>query len=188
MVLKPGDIIGYTGLEWISAAINLATGGLPFWSINHVGMLAHEKNGRLFVFQSTAYPVRPCDVTGNLVKGVQGHDLTSIDLYGGRIWHYPLYRELYEHESDRLTDWLYAHLGVPYDPKGAARSAGKLFSLIESLFRGPDLEYIFCSELLAAAYATVGLSPTDHVSRWNPNKLLRKLRRDGILLKPRRLV
>jgi hypothetical protein len=188
MVLKPADIIGYTGLEWVSGAINLATGGLPFWSINHVGMLAHEKNGRLYVFQSTAYPVRPCDVTGNLVKGVQGHDVTSIDLYGGKIWHYPVYRELYTHESDRLTEFMYSHLGVPYDTPGAARSGGKLLASIEALFRRPNLELIFCSELVAAAYAAVGLSATDHSSKWSPNMLLRRLRRDGVLLKPERLV
>lgn len=188
MLLKPGDIIGYTGLEWISAAINLATGGLPFWSINHVGILAYAKTGRLFVFQSTAYPVRPCDVTGHLVQGVQGHDLTSIDLYGGKIWQYPHYRDLYDHESDRLTNWLYDHLGKPYDKSGAARSAGKLFALIESKIREPNLELIYCSELVAAAYAAIGLSPTDHVSKWSPNKLLRKLRRNGVLLKPHRLV
>lgn len=188
MLLKPGDVLGYTGREWISAAINLATGGVPGWSINHVGILAYAKNGQVYVFESTAFPVRPCDVTGNLVHGVQGHNITSIDLYGGRVWHYPLYRDLYQHETDRLTDFLYEHLGTPYDKPGAARSAGKLFSLVESIFRGPNLDYIFCSELLAAAYATVGLSPTDNVSRWSPNKLLRKLRREGVLSKPKRLV
>ena len=53
-------------------------------------------------------------------------------------------------------------------------------SWIESLFREQDLHAIFCSEWVAAAYAVTGLYPTDNVSRWNPNRLIRCLRWQGV--------
>ena len=36
---KAGDIIGFSGDSWLSVGINLATYGIPFWSLSHVGIL-----------------------------------------------------------------------------------------------------------------------------------------------------
>ena len=42
-------------------------------------------------------------------------------------------------------------------------------------------------EMISAAYADIGLMPTDNASRWNPNSLVRHLRHHEILLKPFRI-
>jgi hypothetical protein len=76
---------------------------------------------------------------------------------------------------------------TPYDEMGAFRSAGIGLSWIESLFREEDLTTIFCSEWCCAAHTEIGIFRTDNVSRWNPNRFVRTERRQGILLKPRRL-
>ena len=54
-------------------------------------------------------------------------------------------------------------------------------------FLEEDVTTIFCSEWCCAAHTAIGLFRTDNVSRWNPNRFVRTERRQGILLKPRRL-
>jgi len=187
--IKAGDIIGFSGRSWISAAVNIATYGIPLWGISHVGIMAHAADGRLLIFESTSLDGNiPCEITGKPICGTQAHSLDFIlGHYDGKAYHYPLYRALYPSENERLTAFLIGTIGVPYDMTGAFRSAGVGLSWIESLFRRQDLTSIFCSEWVAAAYAVTGLHPTDNVSRWNPNRLCRHLRGRNILCKPRRL-
>lgn len=187
--VKAGDTVGFSGRSWLSAGINIATYGIPFWGISHVGIMANAPAGRLLIFESTSLDGDiPCEITGKPICGTQAHDLDFIlQHYSGKAWHYPLYRPLYPNEDERLTEFLFDTIGVPYDALGAFRSAGVGLSWIESLFREQSLASIFCSEWTAAAYAVVGLFATDNVSRWNPNRLVRHLRRASILLKPRRL-
>ena len=186
--VKAGDLIAFSGESFVSDLINIATYGIPRWSISHVGLMGEAADGRLLLFESTTLDGLPCEITGAHFDGTQAHLLEKvIAVYGGKVWHYPLYRRLYDAERQRLTSFLMAAIGVPYDQLGAMRSAGVGLSWIESLFREQDLSSIFCSEMAAAAYAAVGLFATDNVSRWSPNRLTRRLRRAEILLKPWRL-
>lgn len=187
--IKAGDVIGFSGRSWLSAGINVATYGLPLVSISHVGVMAHTPQHRLLIFESTQLDGdEPCEITREPILGTQAHTLERIlELYRGRVWHYPFYRPLYPWEENRLTRFLMATIGVTYDLTGAMRAGGVGLSWVESLFREQDLTTIFCSEWVAAAYAFVGLHRTDNVSRWSPNRLVRRLRSDGTLLRPRRL-
>jgi hypothetical protein len=185
---KAGDIIGFSGDSWISTLVNIATYGIPFWSLSHVGVLGHADDGRLMLFESTQLDGLPCEITGEVFLGTQAHQLEHVvEAYKGKVWHYPVFRPLYAGEDERLTDFLMATLHAPYDRLGAFRSAGVGLSWIESLLHPDNLNSIFCSELVAAAYACIGLWATDNVSRWNPNRLVRRLRAAGVLRKPRRL-
>jgi len=188
-VIKAGDIIGFSGYNWISAGVNIATYGIPLWDLSHVGVMANTPDKRLLIFESTTLDGNhPCEITGKPIAGTQAHHLERIiKLYHGAVWHYPLYRPLYAWEDERFIEFLMGTIGTPYDEMGAFRSAGVGFSWIESLFREQNLTTIFCSEWIAAAYTYVGLHPMDNVSRWNPNRLARHLRGDGILGKARRL-
>jgi hypothetical protein len=186
--LKAGDVIGFSGNSWISALINVGTYGIPFWGISHVGVMAHAADGRLLLFESTTLENMPCEISGECFNGTQAHDLTKIlQAYAGKVWHYPLYRPLYEHEDRRLTEFLMATIHTPYDAMGAFRAAGVGLSFVESLFREQDLHMIFCSEWVAAAYADLGLMPTVSAARWNPNHLCRMLQYKELVFKPRRL-
>lgn len=188
--VKAGDIIGYSGRSWLSAGINIATYGVPLWSISHVGIMAHAPDGRLLLFESTSLDGKvPCAITGQPIHGTQAHPLEEmVRLYAGRAYHYPFYRQLYEYEDQRLTEFLVDTIGVPYDMTGAFRSGGVGLSFMESLFRPANLTSIFCSEWVAAAYAVTGLHATDNVSRWSPNRLVRHLRYwHPLLCKPKRL-
>jgi len=187
--VKAGDIIGFSGRSWLSAGINVATYGFPLFGISHVGILANSPDGKLRIFESTTLEGEvPCEITGKVICGTQAHSLDFIlKAYKGRAYHYPLCRTLYPHEDARLTEFLMSTIGTPYDMMGAFRSGGIGLSWIESLFREQNLQTIFCSEWVAAAYSVTGLHASDHVSRWNPNRLVRHLRLHGILCKPRRL-
>ena len=186
--IKAGDIIGFSGDSWISTLVNIATYGMPFWGLSHVGIMGHADDGRLMLFESTQLDDLPCEITGEVFLGTQAHQLEHVvSVYKGKVWHYPLYRPLYASEDERLTEFLMATIHTPYDKLGALRSAGVGLSWIESLLHHDNLNSIFCSELVAAAHAYIGLWATDNVCRWNPNRLARRLRRAGVLRRPRRV-
>jgi hypothetical protein len=186
--VQSGDIIGFSGDCITSDLINIATYGIPRWGISHVGIMGGATDGRLLLFESTTLDGLPCEITEKPFCGTQAHSLDAVvRSYKGKIWHYPLYRSLYDNEQQRLTDFLIGTIHTPYDEMGAFRSAGVGLSWIESLFREQDLSKIFCSEWCVAAHTAIGIFRTDNVSRWNPNRFVRTERRRGILLKPWRM-
>jgi hypothetical protein len=186
-IVRPGDIIGFSGASLISDLINVATYGIPRWGISHVGIMG-EVDDRLLLFESTTLDDLPCVLTGQNFAGSKAHNLSDVlAAYSGKAWHYPLCRELYDNERTRLSEFLLETIHTPYDDMGAFRSAGVGLSWIESLFRDENLDSIFCSEWCCAAHTAIGMFRTDNVSRWNPNRFIRVERRQGILRRPRRL-
>jgi hypothetical protein len=184
-MFKPADIVAFSGIGLISDIINVATWGIPRFGVSHVGIVAGSKDG-LLLWESTTLDELPCQIQGKKVSGVQCHPIdAAIERYRGRIWRYPLYRELYPEETQRLTAFLMAQIGKGYDEIGAFRSAG--FGPIESMLHPENLHALFCSELVAAAYREIGIMPTDNAGKWNPHALVRSLRRREILLRPERL-
>jgi hypothetical protein len=185
--VKAGDIIGFSGDSWMSFGISVATLGIPFWDLSHVGIIG-EHEGELLLFESTTLSDLACVIQEKRVSGVQAHRMDDrVQAYRGKAWLYPVYRSLYPPESKRLSSFLTKHIGKDYDTIGAVRSGGKVCSWIESLLRRQDLSSLFCSELCAAAFQCTGILPTDNASRWNPNRLVRACRRRGILRQPWRL-
>ena len=188
LTVRSGDLIGFSGESFISDFINVVTYGVPRWGISHVGIMGEAPDGRLLLFESTTLDGLSCEITRTRFNGTQAHLLDAVvKAYQGKVWHYPLCRTLYENERQRLTQFLMETIHTPYDEMGAFRSAGIGLSWIESLFREEDLTTIFCSEWCCAAHTEIGIFRTDNVSRWNPNRFVRTERRQGILLKPRRL-
>ena len=208
--IKAGDLIGFSGSSWGSVTICLGTYGIPWWSLSHVGVVGDVFVGDLnypsslrgvrdecsapgtaakhLLFESTIGSERSCVIRGGLRRGTQAHwPHWSVGTYKGKVWHYPLYRHLRPLESVLFTKYLIDNLGKDYDLIGAMRSGGVGLSWIETMFREEDLSSLFCSEYVAAAYSHVKLLDSRSASRWNPARLVRRLRRKGILLKPRRL-
>lgn len=185
--IKTGDIIAFSGFGRKSVFVNLVTFGIPYWYASHVGIIGEYK-GEQLLFESTTLSNVPCVVQGKSFKGVQAVRTSErLESYRGRVYHYPIYRPLFGFEADRLNEFLIDKVGTPYDLHGGMRSATHGLSWLESKFKGEDLNFIFCSELVAAAHAKIGLLQTSSASRWNPNRLIRYERRTGILRRPRRL-
>ena len=174
---KSGDILAFSGRNFLSDIINIGTYGIPRWSVSHVGIVAggHYTCGDTLIYEA-------------LPKGVEVRNVNSIiKQYNGRVWVYPLYRNLYPHEVAVLCESLLSTVGIPYDKEGAGRSAGFLFASIQALFRGQDLSTFFCSELIANKLSEIGIHPVTNASKWNPNRLVRDLRKDKVVCKPIRL-
>src|SRR5260370_83850 len=108
---RPGDIIGFSGNAWTSAFIQIVTYGCPWRSLSHVGIIGHHDD-QLLEFESDENPLLPCAIQGTIARGVQAHDINEkIATYPGRVWHYPLSRELYDFEQRRLDLFLHDHIG-----------------------------------------------------------------------------
>jgi hypothetical protein len=184
---QAADLIGFSGYNPGSAAINLVTVGVPFWSLSHVAIVGQYR-GRKVLFESTTLNDQPCLITGRRIKGVQCHDIASrVADYRGAVWHYPLTRPLFEHELVRLQEFLNSKVGLPYNDIGAVRVGGIILPLIENYLSEESRSSLFCSELCAAAYNRIGIFPTAYCGRWSPNHLARQMSRYGLFHKPVRL-
>ncbi len=175
--LEPGDIIGFSGRSLASDAVNLLSFGVPRWSLSHVGILA---------FQQDHLSLRLFDSASGF--GVRHQDVRDgVERYNGKAWLYGLQRPLYLNESLRLAASTQGSLGKAYDTAGALRAGGKLWAAVQGIARGEDLATFFCSEFVAEQLSFIGVFNTTNSSRWNPNHLMRTLRRLGIVQPPVRI-
>lgn len=187
---KLGSIIGFSGKDWQCDLINVCSLGIPRYSIHHVGLMG-SLHGELLLYESKGMgdaesPTAKCARAGQRVNGVQAHKFQEIldNAKDTRIWHYPLRRELYEHEAERLSWLLDNKLGVRYDLTGALETGGYLTRFLAAQLREEDTSQLFCSELVCDVLVETGLFHTDNVSKWSPNRLLRELIAAGIYGKP----
>lgn len=184
--MKPGDVIGFSGRSLESAAINLATCGVPLRGISHVGIIVDT--GRFPCLLESNTQVHRCVMSGLQATGVKAYSISRrIDAYRGRVWHYPLYRALYSHESERLTAEASTMLGREYDYRGALCAGGiGLAARFVSMLRLADLASLFCSECAVSLLSAIGVFPADNPGRYSPNGMIRTLRACGVLCKPTR--
>ena len=176
--VKAGELIGCSSYSWLDMGINLATRGIPFYHISHVGIVANSVAP--VIFESSMGIKDDCIIQKKRVKGVQAHFLTNrVDDYKGKVWLYPLTRVLSRDERFRLREYLESQIGVQYDALGAFRSRD--LSILEKvLFRVPDLHSLFCSEYCGEAYKQVGIFGSGlNAGSLSPNKLTRLGRKLG---------
>lgn len=194
MQVKSGDLICFSGNDWVCDAINLATFALPRHGIHHVGIVCLSVDGCPLVYEAIGCEgtrPMPCERSGLVGAGFQAHYLDDVlDMTDQRVFHLPLRRALYWHEEERLGNFLDSMIGRPYDKLGAARSGGLVFRILQSFLRREDLAGLFCSEASMSAIVDIGLFSTRSAGLWNPNSMTRFLRAIGlygqyILLKER---
>lgn len=200
--LKTGDVIAFSGNTRVADTINILSTGIPRWSISHVGVIATGADFSYddpqtgcndpVLYEALMKPgKRPCQIQRKRMAGFQAQLLTPyLREDHGKIWHYPLTRPLYEHEQRAAWMFLQAQIGKKYDLDGAIRSGGFIYALVNALLSGrnPDrLNSLFCSESAAGCHNRIGIFPTGNVSRWSPNKWLRRHRLRGTLNKPYRI-
>lgn len=190
MKIQAGDIIAFSGSDWVSDAINLVTWGLPRRGIHHVGIVSLIHNEPvLYEAMSSADYRGPCLRTGRKVAGFQAHKLDEIldTVEGQRVFQLPLRCPLYPHQETRLQQYLDSLLGTPYDRLGAFRAGGLALRTVASLIHRECLSSLFCSEVAAATLAHIGVFQTRTASQWSPNGLCRRLRYEGVCGDFRRL-
>lgn len=180
---RPGDIIGFSGKDWVSDTINVLSLGVPRFGIHHVGIVGYDE----MLFESRGMIAEhPCNEAKCEINGVQVHSIEEVFEYTPRaaIWHYRLRSPLYRHESDRLEWFLRHNLGIPYDLSGAIKSGGIITHFITTMFRPENTSALFCSELACDALVYTGRFQTNNISGWSPNRLCRNLVRNGVVDRP----
>jgi hypothetical protein len=187
MDIRAGDVIAFSGDGGISFVVNILSYGVPWVSISHLGIMG-EHEGELLIFESTTLSNIPCAIQGESIEGVQAVRLKDrVEKYDGKVFHYPLVDQLFGGGKRKLSQFLHDQIGKPYDLIGALRAGGKIWAWLEAQLREEDLNFLFCSELVAASLRHIGRLETDSASRWNPNQLVRHGLKENILHKPRRL-
>lgn len=187
---RAGDLVGFSGSDLLADAINLATLGLPRWGLSHVGILIEHRYFGICLAESTTLASQPCLVAGRVVSGAQLQPIIRrVEQYRGRVWHYPLRLPLGMPLVSALSAYLIGLIEAecPYDTIGAARSRSTLYAAVHRWKHGrEDLRSLFCSELVAAAWARFDLFETTNASGWSPNALVRAARRQDVVLPPYR--
>jgi len=196
-LIRPGDVLGFSGCNPTSTAIRVCTCGLICCGgLSHVAIVTWWPGRRRGTFpqrprvlcESTSQADKPCLIQERPVSGVQIHHIRArILAYPGRVWHYPLSRPLDWEQVQQLYRFCRKHLGAPYDYIGAAEARHTPLARLILKLRREDLDEVFCSEFVAACHRKLGLLATDNASRFSPNRLVRTERRRKILGKPRRL-
>lgn len=181
---KHGDIVAFQTPGLTSAVIRAVT----FGSVSHVGIVS-DHAGRLALYESTTLAAgsQPCVVAGRAVKGVQVHWIEEIANRPGKVWRYPIAKALDEKESRRLKIFLVSQLGKDYDYAGALSSGPRLLRWASWLLKEESVSSIFCSELVARAYARLLRWEIKNADCYNPNNLLRRLSRRGCVKPPERV-
>lgn len=153
--IKTGDIILYSGKGAVSSGIRFGTGSE--WS--HVGMAMRiEGWDAVLCWESTTLNTVKDIELNRAVKGVQLVPLSErVIKYNGRI----AIRHL---EGVGLTDAIFENLkilrrqliGRPYE-KSTLELLNAALDLGDWTTNAEDLSSLFCSELVAEAYQTMGL-------------------------------
>lgn len=180
IILKVGDVLGFSGSGFISDFINCVTFGIPRKGLSHVAIVAPWK-GDLILFESTTLDTEPCLITGKHTRGVQAHPLTAYEGYDGRVYLYPVITSVKEAALEKFVS---ETIGRPYDTFGAFRSGG--LGLRASL-AAMDLRTLFCSELVAASLSVSSGWRCGNASSLNPNHMAHDAIRDNVLGNPVRL-
>lgn len=166
---NPGDVLVYSGRGCVSYIIRIDTCS-PY---SHVAVLAMVTQSdlerymqrpcesrrwsispeainlwrdRLLVFESTTLTDFPCSLSGKKIRGVQAHELDSVDSYQGRVWRIPMTVPLLPSQSQRLTDALLDRIAVEYDDRGAILAGTRILRWLTPYVR--DRSKLYCEELV----------------------------------------
>lgn len=165
--VQPGDVIAFGGSGWVSELIKLSMRA----PVSHTGVILTGRSaGRAdpeFV-ESTMYRER-----GQLRLRVRIASFQSVwRTYQGTAWWLPLRNCVRTEALDaaRFDSFLRGHRGMPFDlPGGAGILLREMWEQVRDLIVGDDqesflqrdrdLQFFFCSELVAAAFQDAGLAP-----------------------------
>jgi hypothetical protein len=177
----PGDLLVFAGTGFDSRFIALAS--CRPWQLllgqwfSHIGICARGPAGEVLVFESTTLCELPCEILRRKVHGIQAHKPRQrLDVYPGKAWRLRLApREtLTGAESRRLTSFLMADIGKPYDYDGALVAGTFVLRLCRMFLSRTDV--FFCSDLVMAALKDVGRVDHDLNPRsYSPGRAVRDL-------------
>jgi len=160
-LVRVGDVFAYSGKSDLSSLIKFRTGS-PY---SHVSVcigfhkLLLGQPASLLMCESTIQVDKKDDISGEILKGVQIHKISSrFAMETGTVWWVPLKKYLTELQEFRMMEWIFKKHSsrTPYDKIQAIGSAIDWWDGI-GFENKPDFEKLFCSELVARAYQVAGV-------------------------------
>jgi len=193
--VRPGDVIGFSGLSSLDRWICYSTMCWPGRGLAHVGMCTRsplDNDNGLVLFESTMTWPRPCMYAGQVVHGPQFQPLEERIYLGqeqGSVWLFRLRQPLTDPDVRKLTALCIADCGKAYDVKGAIRArklglgwlARRVFPKDENPHR------LFCSEAIAIRLRDLGRWDPGNASEWDPDSMGWSIVRDGVTCERKRL-
>ena len=164
-----GDIWLFRGRSFADRAIQTVTNS----PVNHVGMAVALEDMPALLWHAELGRSLPDAWTGERHRGVQLHKLADAvrtwdDKYGQRAWIRRLDGPLTREHEDRLIQTIDKYDGHPFPT-----TPGLMRSWATGRVRRREVarETIYCAELLAITYQSMGLLPTKRPSSWyDPGK------------------
>jgi hypothetical protein len=153
--LKTGDVILFSGKGAISNVIKLFSGGK--WS--HVGMVLriHEFSDAVLLWESTGLNDIPDIETALPTKGVQLVPLSQrLSTYPGEVTFRKLNKATTKDMFHKLSDKRKELSRKPYE-KSEMELLMAAWDKFGGASSGEDLSSLFCSELVAEGYQSMGL-------------------------------
>lgn len=168
--VKSGDIIAFSGVSLFSRVIKIATKS----QISHVG-IAIERNGIMYVCESTTENKEPDALTGKLIKGVQLHKLKDrVKAYNGKVYYLKLKKELTKEEEETLRQSILdTHKKeVEYDMIQAIGSSLDLGRF--DLLNDKNNYKLFCSELCCEKLQVINrVDKQENYSKYRPVDIIK---------------
>jgi len=159
MAMKTGDLVLFSGEGFVSNLIKLATRS----KYSHVGMVLKINQFDFIALWESTTLNSAGDINGQYVKGVQISQLSArIDDFEGEVYWRPLQWPIGHDGLLKLAQLRQELKGRRYET-----SENELFKSVYDGILGNnehDLSSVFCSELVAEAYQTVGLLSADRPS------------------------
>jgi len=154
--VKVGDVFAFDGKDTMADLIKLRSGS-PY---SHVAICIGFHNiipgqpKSLLMCESTMLVNKKDDISGEIVKGVQIHKISSrLALSKSKAWWVPLKQPLKEFQASVLLNWIFKKHSnkTPYDTVQAIGSVIDWWDFF-GMENEPDFDKLFCSELIARAY------------------------------------
>ncbi len=159
-----GDIWLFRGRSLADLAIRTATNS----PVNHVGMAVALDNLPPLLWHAELGQSLPDVWTGERQRGVQLHRLddavaTWTGRYGQRAWVRQLEGTIERHHEDRLLETIERFDGRPF-PTTPGLARQWLTARVRR--RASSLETVYCAELVATTYQSMGLLPARRPASW----------------------
>lgn len=170
-LMRPGDIIAFSGRGIISSIIRYMTGfHNKNADVSHIGIILKTKRVNT---KKKGYIVQVVESTSlDGFTGVVTNRLSRrIKEYCGNVWWLPLRDEVRAKlNEDKFFDFLIEQEGKPYDKWQAIKCGLDFLPFVNNR---ENMESFFCSELVAESLDRSGCIPHVNASKVNPIDICR---------------
>lgn len=174
--VKIGDVFAFDGKNALSDLIKLRSRS-PY---SHVAICIgfHQiipgQPPSLLMCESTMSVKKRDDISGEILKGVQMHKISSrFAMEKGKVWWVPLNQPLSTTQEVVMLQWLFKKHSskTPYDTVQAIGSAIDWWDCL-GMENEPDFDKLFCSELVARAYEVAKVIAFCNASEMTPGDVV----------------